>query len=291
MRQYHARSRGLNRDPHVHAVALGSNRRSGPRVIRHLTDEVRADVAIIGAGYTGLSAALQIAADGRRAGGAGSRHGRLGCERPQRRARLGKIPRSVSRGRARCMDEKEARRLHRIGKQAVEIRGGTDPRARHRLGGLQDVRATSPRPTARRRSPRSAPQPNGSPARLAIRRPAVHDREEVAAETGSSTYLGGVLNTAAGSLHPLNYVRGLARAAVGRGVRDLREQPGHARISATARSIRVETPHGSRACPATHRSRPMPIRRVRPRRATVRRRFIPFRSAIIATAPLSERRR
>ncbi len=46
----------------------------------------------------------------------------------------------------------------------------------------------------------------------------VLSREAVAAETGSQDFVGGVLSTKAGGLHPLNYARGLARAVADKGI-------------------------------------------------------------------------
>jgi glycine/D-amino acid oxidase-like deaminating enzyme len=84
-----------------------------------LIDEVRADVAIVGAGFTGLSAALQIAKDGRRAvvleadtvgWGASGRNGGLVSGKFR-------VPLHVV---ASMHGREEARRLHCTGKQAVE---------------------------------------------------------------------------------------------------------------------------------------------------------------------------
>ena len=44
------------------------------------------------------------------------------------------------------------------------------------------------------------------------------DREAVIQRTGTQNYIGGWVDPRAGSLHPLNYARGLAKSALGRGV-------------------------------------------------------------------------
>jgi gamma-glutamylputrescine oxidase len=72
------------------------------------------------------------------------------------------------------------------------------------------------------------------------------DRRELEAHVVSARYLGGLLDTHSGHLHPLKYVRGLARAAEDAGVRifeatpALRYEPGSAVV--------VHTPRGAVRC-------------------------------------------
>ena len=248
-----------------------------------LADEVRADVAIIGAGYTGLSTALQIAADGRGAvvleadtvgWGASGRNGGLVS---------GKF-RVPFHAVAAAYGQEEARRLHRTGKQAVAfveetIREHGIASAGFRMCGYVTA-AHSAQALAAQRSATEwvAGTLGDTSSRLCT-------REEVAAETGSSTYLGGVLHSAAGSLHPLNYVRGLASAAVGRGVRIFESSPA-TRLTRDGAGFRIETPQGSvRARQVVAATNAYAVRE--PATGNLRRRFIPFRSAIIATAPVS----
>jgi glycine/D-amino acid oxidase-like deaminating enzyme len=247
-----------------------------------LVDEVRADLAIIGAGYTGLSAALQIAADGRRAvvleadtvgWGASGRNGGLVS---------GKF-RVPFHAVAATYGQEEAARLHRTGKQAVgfveEMIGEHGiASAGFRMCGYVTAAHSAQALAAQRIATKWLASALGD---TSSRLCAAH---EVAAETGSSAYLGGVIHTAAGSLHPLNYVRGLASAAVERGVRIFERSPA-TRVSRDGSEFRVETPHGSVVARQLIAATNAYSAR-EPATGNLRRRFIPFRSAIIATAPL-----
>lgn len=248
-----------------------------------LADEIHADVAIIGAGYTGLSAALHIAADGRRAvvleadtvgWGASGRNGGLVS---------GKF-RVPFHAVAEAYGHEEARRLHRTGKEAVEsvgdiIREHGIASAGFRMCGYVTAAHSGPALAAQRSATEWLASALGdTSSRLC-------SAEEVAVETGSSIYLGGILHSAAGSLHPLNYVRGLASAAAGRGVRICERSPAM-RLTRDGAELRIETPQGSvRARQLVAATNAYSARE--PATGILRRRFIPFRSAIIATAPLS----
>src|SRR4029079_6984005 len=87
-----------------------------------LTDEVRSDVTIVGGGYTGLSAALQIAKDGRRAVVLEAYHVGWGASGRHRVLASGKfrVPFHVVET---LHGREEARHLHHIGKQAVTTVG------------------------------------------------------------------------------------------------------------------------------------------------------------------------
>src|SRR6185369_1582456 len=53
----------------------------------------------------------------------------------------------------------------------------------------------------------------------------VLDAHQVREETGSRGFVGGVLNPGSGGIHPLNYLRGLARGVAQRGVPIFQESP------------------------------------------------------------------
>ena len=111
------------------------------------------------------------------------------------------------------------------------------------------------------------------------------DAEETAAALGTPSYLGGVFNAYAGQLHPLNYVRGLARAASGAGVQIFEHS-----------SVHTITEHGDRVEIVSERGR-ITTKQVllatdaysNLTKATkgLAHSIVPFRSSIIATAPLS----
>lgn len=70
------------------------------------------------------------------------------------------------------------------------------------------------------------------------------DREETRAKTGTSLYPAGLLDLRAGTIQPLSYVRGLARAAISAGARVFTQSPAQ-RIDREGGTWRVRTPSGS----------------------------------------------
>jgi gamma-glutamylputrescine oxidase len=251
---------------------------------RALTDDVRADVAIVGAGYTGLSAALQIANDGRRAvvleadtvgWGASGRNGGLVSGKFR-------VPFHVVDA---MHGREEARRLHDIGKHAVEavadlIDEHGIASASFEMSGYVVAAHSEPAFAAQRFSTEWLADALGDTSSRLL------DRQDVTAEVGSPTYVGGVLNAAAGCLHPLNYVRGLARAATEVGVQ-IFENSAAVSVEREGSDIRVGTSRGS----VLARQLILATNGYSAREAatrSLRQRIIPFRSAIVATAPLSE---
>jgi gamma-glutamylputrescine oxidase len=249
-----------------------------------LTDEVRADVAVVGAGYTGLSAALQIAKDGARAvvleadsvgWGASGRNG--GLVSGKFRVPLHVV--DAMHGR------EEARRLHHIGKQAIEtVVGLLDEHgissANLKMSGYVTAAHSAQAFAAQRTATEWLVGALGDTSQRLL------DRDEVAAEVGSSTYVGGALNAAAGCLHPLNYVRGLARAAAKVGVQ-IFENSAAMSVQREGPDFRIDTSRGSvRARQLILATNGYSARQAATR--SLRQRIIPFRSAIIATAALSD---
>ncbi|KWA77783.1 oxidoreductase [Burkholderia ubonensis] len=123
-------------------------------------------------------------------------------------------------------------------------------------------------------------------ASLGDRSMTVLSREEVIAETGSTGFVGGVLSADAGTILPLEYVLGLARALASRGVPihtstpvlAIDRKPGVAGVTlrtpgakVLARQVIVATNAYSDLTPATD---------------AMRRELVPFRSAMIATERL-----
>jgi glycine/D-amino acid oxidase-like deaminating enzyme len=177
-----------------------------------LIGERRADVAVIGAGYTGLSAALHLAERGADVvvldagvpgwGGSGRNGGQV-------------IP-----GLKDDPDELERRFGPETGRRMWQIAGAAadfvfELIARHKIscharqcGWVSGAPSAATLETARGRVEQW--QRRGAPVELL-------DRQGIADLTGTTCYAGGMLDRRAGLVQPLAYARGLARAAQGAG--------------------------------------------------------------------------
>lgn len=199
-----------------------------------LAAEARAEVAVIGAGYTGLSAALHLAAAGRDVivlearelgeGGSGLNGGQ------------------VIAGLKHDPDLLVARYGERIGSQLI-ARSAEAPDlvfdliSRHsiecdavRTGWLQLAVSELHLPLLQRR----AEQWRRRGADVAV----LSDRE-VARLTGSTRYCGGWIDRRGGTVQPLAYLRGLARAAMRSGARIFTHSPA-VNVTRAGRGWRVE---------------------------------------------------
>jgi len=179
-----------------------------------LEGELQADVCILGAGYTGLSAALELAEAGYRVivleaerigWGASGRNGGqaivgYGCEQDT-------LERLVGRA--------DARRLFDFSREGMTLM--RDRIQRHAIAcDWRDGHASVPI------KPRQA---------QALKRWQAHmaehydypmewwDREQLRTQLASDRYLGAIYDPLSGHLHPLEYAFGLARAALAAGVR------------------------------------------------------------------------
>jgi len=203
-----------------------------------LTAETQAEVAVIGAGYTGLSAALHVAAAGRDVvvlearelgeGGSGLNGGQ------------------VIAGLKHDPDLLVARYGERIGSQLI-ARSAEAPDLvfdlirRHsiecdavRAGWLQLAVSQSHLPLLRRR----AEQWRRRGADVAV----LSDRE-AAQLTGSTRYCGGWIDRRGGTVQPLAYLLGLAQAAMRSGARIFIRSPA-ARVAPAADGWHVEGQSG-----------------------------------------------
>ena len=179
-----------------------------------LDESRRADVAIVGAGYAGLSAALHLAEGGAEVvvldagqpGGAAS-----GLNGGQ-----------VIPGLKQDPDELLALLGHEAGEPLVEFAGRTVDCVfalidKHQIacdasrrGWLQPAHSPAALETIRRRAEQW--QRRGAPVELL-------DRARTSALLGTDLYFGACLDRRGGGLQPLAYARGLARAALGAGAR------------------------------------------------------------------------
>ena len=187
---------------------------------RRLTGSAQTDIAVVGGGFTGLSAALHLAERGLRCalleaqeigfGGSGRNVGLvnagmwvmpdelpgvLGTHYGSRLLEtLGNAPRLVF----------DLVRKHAMDCEAMPV--GTLHCAVGRAG-LDEIRDRAEQWSRR-----------GAPVRLL-------DAAETAAKVGTDAYLGALLDLRAGTIQPLAYVRSLARAAIGAGVEVFTESP------------------------------------------------------------------
>ena len=185
-----------------------------------LEGAVQADVCILGAGYTGLTAALELAEAGyrvvvveaQRVGwGASGRNGGqaivgYGCEQDTLERLLG---------------PEQARLLVALSREAMDrLRGRI---ARHRIDcDWRDGHAHVPIRPRQERALRAGivemAQRYDYPLEW-------WDRARLRRELASDRYLGAMYDPASGHLHPLEYCRGLARAALAAGVRIYEQSP------------------------------------------------------------------
>ncbi len=204
-----------------------------------LEGEVRAQVCVVGGGYTGLSAALHLAE-------AGAEVVLLEAAEPGWGA-SGRNGGQVIAGLKWDPDEIEARFGRERGARLVAFAGAAPDLvfaliARHgidcaagRNGWIQAVHAAKAMPAMESRAAQWARR--GVKVELL-------DRAGVAALTGAQAYAGGWVDPRGGHLQPLSYARGLARAARGAGARVHGATPARGLVR-TNRAWRVATPGGA----------------------------------------------
>ena len=194
----------------------------GP-ALEQLVGQRTTDVAIIGAGYTGLSTALHLAAGGvdcavidrhEPGWGASGRNGGqvlpgLKVTRAALKHRFGE----EIGGRVYKLAETAAQFLYDlVEKHGIDCdlaRGGSI-RAAHNRAMLATLKENFETLVA-----------DGVPARLL-------GADEIAQRLGTRAYLGGRFDPRSGTLHPLKYARGLAAAALRQGAAIYRDAPGTA---------------------------------------------------------------
>lgn len=251
--------------------------------LQSLQGEKQCDVVIIGAGYTGLSAARHIAQSGREplileantlAWGASGRNG--GVVSPKFRVGFSTLTERFGRD--------VALHLYRTGHAAVDSLVETVEslglkHAQLHMGGhiaaAHNVHALGALESAANWIKREA----GSESSLMI------SAGQVAEMTGSTIFAGGLLTPRAGGIHPLNYAHGIAQHLHDRGVEMFIHSPAERVVQEAGRVI-VHTPQGRVSARQVIYATNGYSDQTRAT-DTLHRRLIPFRSAIIATEPLS----
>ena len=242
------------------------------------------DVAIIGSGFTGLSAAYHLAKSGVEAlvldakdpgWGASGRNG-------------GMLPPRYKKGFAAIAAKygnERTRRLHAIILDAIDTVEQTVadcgiPCSFARTGQLTAAHSRQHLAALQADCDWAAAEANDRTARIL-------DRREVTAEVGGGRHVGGWLDPRGAGIHPLNYSRGLAAALVKRGVPIFARTPVKRLIDNHERVL-LETPTGivkaRQVVIATNAYTDMEP--FAPNRLD--RRIIPVTTSVIATAPLSD---
>jgi gamma-glutamylputrescine oxidase len=233
MNLLHANDRAGEYPPSWYAVTAAPFDRRPP-----LRGAARADVCIVGAGYTGLSAALHLSERGYRVivleahrvgfGASGRNGGQVGSGQ---RLDQDTLERMLGTGTAHRLWDlaEDAKALLRglIDRHAMPCR--FHPGIIHACRSPAEVAAAHAEADRLRRDYGYAPT---EPL----------DRAGIRALVGSDAFAGGVIDRGAGHIHPLNYAFGLARAATAAGV-TIHEGSEVTRLSAGT-PARVETADG-----------------------------------------------
>jgi len=248
-----------------------------------LAGEAKADVVIIGAGYTGLSAAHHLAKSGlspvvleanHPGWGASGRNGGVIT------AKFRLSFRDIDAAHGRAM----ARRMYEIAHDSVEMvdelvsEFGIESARLTRSG---QVKAAHNQATLRA----AIDEAEWMKREMGDTEVRILDAHQVREETGSRGFVGGVLNPGSGGIHPLNYLRGLAKGVAQRGLPIFQESPVLA-LRRDGDGVVAETPDGvvraRQAIIATNSYSDLTSATAR-----VQQTLVPFRSALIATEKLS----
>ncbi len=253
-----------------------------PLNCKTLEDDIAADVVIIGGGYTGLSAAVRaielglkpVVLEAEEVGfGASGRNG--GVVSTKYRVSLSAMAKTHGR--------QVAQRMNALGHEAMDCVESYVERFHIREANL--MKAGNIR-CAHNESAFAALVEEAKTIRdiFGDTSITVLGANEVATETGSKRFYGGVLNSHAGTIHPLSYCRGLADAVLLAGGSIYENSPALSIVEEGAAKL-VCTKAGSVRCKqiliATNA-----YSDITPATGNVRKTIIPFRSAIIATEAL-----
>ena len=202
-----------------------------------LESDLQTDVAIIGAGYTGLSAAHHLS----RAGVACVvlEANDVGWGGSGRNGGMAVLRYKTSWGAlARDLGDERTGYLHRLLLSAIDLLEAAVSEYRIDCGFSRCGHITA----ANGRSALAMLEDDVQwLATIGDRAPRILPEEETRELTGTSAYLGGYLDPRAGGIHPLNYVRGLAAGVAGKGVPAFIDTPVRALKEEQDRVI-VETP-------------------------------------------------
>lgn len=248
-----------------------------------LSGSRQCDVAIIGGGYTGLSAARYLAKSGlqpmvleanRIGWGASGRNG--GVVSGKFRLAFSEIAAGWGIGMARRMHDLGIEAIEHVG-ELVDAYGIMDADFRE-SGSLRCAHNDISLATLKKEAAWLQDT-------LGDRSASILSLAEMDEETGSTDFAGGLLNTHGGIIHPLNFVRGLASGIAAAGI-EICEQSPVTGLRREGQGLVLEMPSGRvqarQAIIATNAYSDLTAATTE-----VGRTLIPFRSAIIATEPLT----
>ncbi|MBR0810030.1 FAD-binding oxidoreductase [Bradyrhizobium diazoefficiens] len=247
-----------------------------------LSGESQADVVIIGAGYTGLSAAHHVAKSGlspvvleanRPGWGASGRNGGVIT------AKFRLSFREIDTVHGRAM----ARRMYEIAHESTDM--VEELVSEFGIAGANLTRTGQVKAAHNETTLRAAiEEANWMTREMGSAEVRILDKNGVREETGSDIFVGGVLNPGSGGIHPLNYLRGLADGLARRGVPIYQQSP-VTELRREDGGIVAETPRGTirakQAIIATNSYSDLTSAT-----AHLQRTLIPFRSAMVATEKL-----
>lgn len=247
-----------------------------------LRQDTRADVCVVGAGYTGLGAALALATRGVSvvvleaaqvgSGGSGRNGGQVHVGQRNDQAWLEKaLGRDDALRLWTMSQDARAHLLALIAEHdiACDFRPGMI-HARHRKGG----------------EARDAAHIDFMQSRYGYDQLALIGEDALARELGTNVYHGGLVDHGGGHLHPLNLALGLARAAMAAGA-VIHEQTRATAWRREGGSIVVETPRGRVTCDQLILTGDGYLDDLVG--GAARARVMPINNFILATEPLGER--
>jgi len=268
--------------PLASATSLWASTAEPLRAFPSLSGEVRADVVIIGAGYTGPSAAHHIAKSGltpiileanRPGWGASGRNGGVIT------AKFRQSFRSIDAAHGSAM----AKRMYEIAHESTEM--VEELVSEFGIAGARLTRSGQVKAAHNHATLRAAvDEADWMKREMGDADVRILDAHQVREETGSQVFVGGVLNPGSGGIHPLNYLHGLAEGLAQRGVAIFQDSPA-LQLRRENGLIVAETPQGA------VRARQVIIATdsysdLTPATRHMQQTLVPFRSAIIATDKL-----
>lgn len=246
-----------------------------------LKGDVRADVGIVGAGFTGLSAAIELAKAGMDVtvleagdvayGCSGRSGGQIGTEYS---CGIEKVEKLAGKDTARLAWDlgEEAKDLIR------ERVSDYDIECDLKWGYLHTI--TRPRAWSDIEHEKKVWERYGYEGLKLLDKPALEEK------LGTRLYYGALLEPNGGHLHPLDYCRGLAHAAMKEGA-TLHEQSGVTRIEHDGKDTVLHTADGTLRCKFVVLAGNAYLGNLVPK---LKRRLMPVGSYILATEPLGESR-